>query len=111
MLLAPVWRTRIFALAGAVLAIALGVEVAHESFFWPAIGLGALAAIVLIRAQSLPLPALLLGGAMFGYIVGNRGFAQLSLATGFPLLPAEFVLLVGGTARYIANDNGGNHAG
>ena len=94
--LAPIWRTRLFALAGAALAVALGVEVAHESFFWPAVGLGSLAAIVLIRAQPLPLPTLLLGGAMLGYIVGNRGFAQLSLTSGFPLLPAEFVLLVGG---------------
>lgn len=96
MLLAPQWRTRLFAFAGAVLAIALGVEVANESFLWPAVGLGALAALVLIQAQPLPLATLLLGGAMFGYIVGNRGFAQLSLTSGFPLLPAEFVLLVGG---------------
>ena len=66
MLLAPQWRTRLFAFAGAVLAIALGVEVANESFLWPAVGLGALAAIVLIRAQPLPLATLLLGGAMFG---------------------------------------------
>lgn len=95
MLLAPQWRTRLFALAGAVLAIALGVEVANESFLWPAIGLGGLAALVLIRLQPLPFPTLLLGSAMFGYIVGNRGFAQLSLTSGFPLLPAEFVLLVG----------------
>jgi len=97
MTLSPAWRTRLFAAAGAVLAVVLGVLIANEAFFWPTLFVGALAGIIAIYIQPLPLPTVLLGGALIGYIVGNRGFAQFSLAGSFPLLPAEFVLLVGVT--------------
>ena len=40
-----------------------------------------------------PLPeAWLLAWAIVGYILGNRGFAQISLSRYLPLLPAETVL-------------------
>jgi hypothetical protein len=96
MSIAPDWRTRLFAIAGALLAVALGVQIAHEAFFWPGLCAGALAAFVVIYVHPQPLSSLLLAGAFIGYIVGNRGFAQISAAGGIPILPAEFVLLVGG---------------
>jgi O-antigen ligase len=96
MSLAPEWRTRLFAIAGALLAVALGVQIAHEAYIWPLVCAGVFAALVVISVQPQPLTTLLLGGALIGYIVGNRGFAQISAAGGFPILPAEFVLLVGG---------------
>jgi hypothetical protein len=37
-----------------------------------------------------------MGIVLFGYIVGNRGFAQLMPAPNLPLLPAEAVLLLAG---------------
>jgi O-antigen ligase len=92
--LTPIWRTRISAAAAAALALVLGVQIAQEALFWPMLCAGGLAALVLLRIQSQPLGTLLLGGLLVGYIVGNRGFAQLSVFGGFPLLPAEFVLLV-----------------
>lgn len=101
MTLTPIWRTRLFAGAGAVLAIVTGFLIASESLFWPGVCLACATALVLTRLQPLPLSTLVLGGAAFGYIVGNRGFAQLSLTRFFPLLPGEVALLVGGTALVV----------
>ena len=42
MTLAPIWRTRCFALAGAVLAVVLGAQIAQESLgCWSESGLDA----------------------------------------------------------------------
>ena len=42
----------------------------------------------------MPIDSLLVRGVLFGYLEGNRGFAQISLIGSFSILPAEFVLLV-----------------
>ena len=96
MTLAPVWRTRIAALVATVAALWLGFSVANQELGWPSVIVGALAALVISVMQPLPLDTLLLGGAVIGYIAGNRGFAQISLARNIPLLPAEFVILTAG---------------
>src|SRR5882724_10154232 len=96
MMLAPVWRTRIYASVAAILAIWMGDMIAQEDLGVPLLCAAALAGLLLIWLQALPLGTLLLGGALVGYIVGNRGFAQLYVANTLPLLPAELVLLVGG---------------
>ena len=96
MTLSPLWRSRYFAIAGALLAVVLGSQIADGSYFWAGLCAGGLAALALMRIQSQRIGTLLLGGLLVGYIVGNRGFAQLSVLSGFPLLPAEFVLLVAG---------------
>lgn len=51
--------------------------------------------LILNRIQPIPLGALAIGLVMAGYIVGNRGFAQFSLAGKAPLLPAELALIIG----------------
>ncbi len=101
MTLTPAWRTRLFASVATVVAIGLGVQIAQGAFFWPALATGLLAAIVVISIQPRSLLALLLGGAVVGYIVGNRGFAQISLSQSFPLLAGEFVLLAGGAILFV----------
>ena len=101
MTLTPAWRTRLFASVATVVAIGLGVQIAQGAFFWPALAAGLLAAMVVISIQPRSLLALLLGGAVIGYIVGNRGFAQISLSPSFPLLAGEFVLLVGGAILFV----------
>lgn len=89
-------RLRLLALGAIVVAVWLAWQLAHENYALPAI-VSALAAmgivVVWLRA---PLGAILLGFALFGYLVGNRGFAQLMPAPWLPLLPAEFVLLAAG---------------
>ena len=95
MTLAPVWRTRIYAAGAAVVAVWLGSAIAQQELFWPMLCLGVFAGLLLMQWQPLPVGTVLLGAAVFGYIVGNRGFAQISASTTLPLLPAELVLLVG----------------
>lgn len=96
MTLAPAQRTRLFFASAAASAMLLGVAIAAGSFFWPAVVGIALGLFLLARLQPLPLATVVLGTVVFGYVVGNRGFAQLSLTPGFPLLPAEAALLLGG---------------
>lgn len=82
--------------AAAVAAVLLGQRLAEGAYFWP--GLVAIVALagVLVRLVRLPLNVIALGVAVFGYIAGNRGFAQLMPLPGVPLLPAEAALLVAG---------------
>ncbi|MSU23198.1 MAG: hypothetical protein EXS32_05160 [Opitutus sp.] len=98
MTLSAIWRTRVYGTVAAVLAVWLAFLIAQEQYFWPLVSAGGFVALGVVYLQPLPLPTVLLGGAVIGYIVGNRGFAQVSLAGQFPLLPAEFVLLVAGVA-------------
>lgn len=94
MTLSPHWRTRITAAIAAILAVWLGAGLAQAEYFWPVIITGGLLLFSAQRVFSMPLDALLVGSVLFGYLLGNRGFAQISLTGGFPILPAEFVLLV-----------------
>src|SRR5690606_32927659 len=72
MTLSPAWRTRLFALAAAVVAVGLGVQIANGSLFWPGLIGGLLLALVAMSVQSRPLLVLLLGGVAAGLIIGNR---------------------------------------
>lgn len=84
------------------LAVTLGVVVAfgvaQESYAFAA----SLALLVLwLVGEWLRGPhpdAWILAGCLLGYVVGNRGFAQISLTNTLPLLPAEGALLVCGPA-------------
>jgi O-antigen ligase len=96
MSLAPVWRNRLSVAVAVGCAVLFGVQIAQAANFWPTLLSGALLIVILVRSQSLPVNTVLLGLLTIGYFVGNRGFAQLSVFGSFPLLPAEFVLLVAG---------------
>lgn len=93
MTLAPVWRTRLFALGGSLLAIWCGSAIAAQELAGPGLIAATLLGFMLAVVQPRPFGAVLLGAVAFGYVVGNRGFAQISLSDRFPLLPAELVLL------------------
>ncbi len=101
MTLAPYWRNRLFAAAAAPVAVWLGFDIAQGSYFWPACCAAALALFLLARWQPLPLSTLILGAVVAGYVIGNRGFAQVSLTPSFPLLPAETALLVAGAVLLV----------
>lgn len=94
MTLSPVWRTRLFGSVAALIALWLGVEIAQQDLALPLLVIATAGVMIVVAIQPLPIPTLLLGGLIVGYIVGNRGFAQISLSERFPLLPAELVLLV-----------------
>ena len=90
----PRWRARLAGLLGAGIGVVGAVGLAQENYLL-AILCSAVILWVVAEWFGGPLPdAWLLAGALFGYIVGNRGFAQLQLVGGVPLFPAEAVLLV-----------------
>jgi O-antigen ligase len=97
----PQIRQILVAIAAGVAAVWLGFQIAEGRYFWPAIAVTLALGAGLTRLLRLPFDVILTGLALFGYLVGNRGFAQLMPAPGLPLLPAETVLLVAGTWRGI----------
>lgn len=91
-----VWRTRIVTAAAVAAAVWLGGHIAAGELFWPVFVCGAIGTVALSQMQPVPVGTAILGCVAMGYIVGNRGFAQMSIAEGIPLLPAEFTLVVAG---------------
>ena len=89
-------RQKLIACGAALAAVWLGWLLAEGQAFLPALA-AALAvlgcAIWLLRVS---IGTALLGLVLFGYLVGNRGFAQVMVIPGIPLLPAEIALGVGG---------------
>ena len=91
----PRLRQVVIALAASASAVWLAWLAAEGSYTLPALaGVIALAAI-LVRLMRLPADVILLGLLLVGYIVGNRGFAQLMPLPGLPLFPAECGLALG----------------
>lgn len=80
----------------AVLAVWLGWKLAEGEYFWPGLFGMVAAGATLVRLLRLPADVIFLGCLIIGYVVGNRGFAQLMPAPGIPLLPAEAGLLIAG---------------
>jgi len=86
-------RTILASLTGAMLAIWIGFGVASESYVSGA-AVVTIAGWVLLAWRGGPWPEVTgLAVALFGYIVGNRGFAQFSLTDRMPLLPAEAAMI------------------
>ncbi len=85
-------RQTLILAAASVLAIWMGFSVADGNYMLPGLALALTVAAVLARLLKLPADVVLLGLAVFGYIVGNRGFAQLMPSPTLPILPAEGVL-------------------
>jgi len=90
----PRLRLFIYTLLGSALGIFIGVQIADESYGWA--GLAALvgAWIMVERMCDAPPDAWILAIVLAGYVIGNRGFAQIQPSPLIPLLPAEAALLV-----------------
>jgi len=88
----PQLRQALVALAAMVLAAWTGLELADGNLFWPSLAAAVAVAAILARLLTLPFDVILTGMVLFGYLAGNRGFAQLMPAPGVPLLPAELAL-------------------
>lgn len=96
MMLTPASRLRLYGTVAGLVAIWLGLLVARGDLLLPSLVAAVLTAVIVARVQPVPLIPLMLGFLLFGYFAGNRGFAQLTLVAGLPLLPGEAVLLVAG---------------
>jgi len=77
-----------------VTAVVAGWNVAQGELLFATVLGGALAMWLASWLTGVTLDALLAGAMLVGYLVGNRGFAQLHVP-GVPLLPAELVLGIG----------------
>jgi hypothetical protein len=99
--MSPRTRLILFAIVGAALGIGIGVNVADESYGMATMILLFSAWLLMSRLSAAAPDAWLLAGIMVGYVVGNRGFAQIQPAQTIPLLPAEAVLLVSAPALVI----------
>jgi hypothetical protein len=88
-------KSAIIAAFGLLVAFILGTELGQGSRMLPvavaAICIGAFLYVLLFR--SVRIEALILGFLLFGYIVGNRGFAQLSIQPNSPLYLGELGML------------------
>jgi hypothetical protein len=79
----------------------LSLQLAEGSYLWPALAALGIIATILVRLTGFSADVIFLGFLLVGYIVGNRGFAQLMPYPSLPLLPAEAGLLVAVTWRTI----------
>lgn len=93
--MSALFKSIIVATFGLLLAVVLGVQIGEGSFAAPIVLLVALAAgsFYLLFFRATAVEALILGGLLLGYLVGNRGFAQLSLSGSSPLYLGEIGLV------------------
>ena len=92
--MSPRLRLALFAIAGAAVGLVVATGISDERYGFATLVALAAGWLVLERASDAPPDAWLLGAVLVGYVVGNRGFAQIQPASQIPLLPAEAVLLV-----------------
>jgi hypothetical protein len=84
-------QTALLIAASLIAAVWAGIALAGENYAIPGI-LAAISCLGLVAWMRVRYEAMLLGFALFGYIVGNRGFAQFMLVPNIPLLVAELTL-------------------
>lgn len=90
----PRLKNGLQAALAAALATLIGWQTGHGDLMLPGLGCGIVALWLFVRLTGVPPDPALGGLLLIGYVVGNRGFAQLSLP-GVPLLVGEFTLGVG----------------
>ncbi len=90
----PRLRLTLFLVAGAALGIFIGADIADENYAWATLTALVCCWIIVEWTSAAPPDAWLLAAAVVGYVVGNRGFAQLQPSNQVPILPAELVLAV-----------------
>ncbi len=89
-------RLRQFLILTVALALAawVGAGVGTGDLAVPSLAAAVAIGAVVVRVLRLPLDAVAVGAVLFGYLVGNRGFAQFMPSPQVPLLPAEAALLI-----------------
>ena len=89
-------RSLIIAIAGLIVAIVLGSQVGSGSWVLPLLIFGGILIFGIYKLffKAVRVEALILGFLIFGYIVGNRGFAQLTLTHTSPVYLGEAGMIV-----------------
>jgi hypothetical protein len=87
---------KVIAAGAVVAAVWLGWRVAEGEHLFTGIVASLALFGVLTQLIRVSIGTALLSGVLFGYLVGNRGFAQVMPIPGVPILPAELALFVAG---------------
>lgn len=90
----PRLRTLLFGLAASALAVWVGITLANEEHFIATLSAALAGWAVLSWTRGPRAEAWLLGFLFFGYVIGNRGFAQLAPVPGVPLFLSELGLAI-----------------
>ncbi|WP_438480133.1 O-antigen ligase family protein [Oleiharenicola lentus] len=88
----PRLRTLLFGAAAVALATWVGASIAQEDFFLAALTAVLCVWAVLSWTRGPFAEAWLLGLLVFGYVIGNRGFAQMAPVSGLPVFASELGL-------------------
>ena len=88
----PRLRTVLVGLLASALAVWVGIALAQEQHFIASLSAGVCVWAILSWTRGPLAETWLLGFLVFGYVIGNRGFAQLTPIPGFPLLLRELGL-------------------
>jgi O-Antigen ligase len=93
--MSAVVQSVLIAIVGLIVAVIVGAQLGGGSWIVPIVivALGLLFAIYKIFLKAIRIEALILGFLIFGYIVGNRGFAQLTLTSASPVYLGETGML------------------
>src|SRR5438045_9195072 len=89
-------RSIVIGILGLMFAVLVGSQLGQGSWMLPTVlGVSAIVfAIYALFLRAIRIEALILGFLIFGYIVGNRGFAQLTLTQTSPVYLGEFGMMV-----------------
>lgn len=88
----PRLRTFLVGLAASALAVWIGISLAQEEYFFAALSAGVCVWVILAWTRGPLAEAWLVAFLFAGYVIGNRGFAQLTPAPGLPLFFSELGL-------------------
>jgi hypothetical protein len=88
------WQRRLIAGGALILALVCGTSIAQEQYLLAGVLMALAAMGAAWKVSGLGPDVFFAGLLLFGYLVGNRGFAQLQ-PPGVPLLPAEAGLALG----------------
>ncbi len=91
----PELRHRLIAASAGLAALVLGWQLASGQHTWAFLGLACFVVLLIEWLCPIRTEALLLGSVLFGYIIGNRGFAQISLVGNAPIFFGELALGAG----------------
>jgi O-antigen ligase len=90
----PYWRERIVAVGAALMAVWLAFDLAQGAIMMPLLVVAIALAAILTRMTGVGVDVIVISFLWMGYVIGNRGFAQLMPVPGVPLLPAEIGLAI-----------------
>ena len=97
----PQLRNALVSTALAGLSVWVAINLAQGDYFVPALVTTIALGFAISRLSRLDIDAVFVGLVIIGYLIGCRGFAQLSLVPGLPLLPAEAALSLAVSWRII----------